>query len=91
MPNATPTSTKAIMENLGRGIRSLVLAHGEPYTYESDAAFGKQLDGMIAAALKAAVEGRQTSKQMKVRQEKARQAFARRLARRVALLPPVAS
>jgi hypothetical protein len=88
----TATATRTLYENLGTGIRALVMAHnGNIWTYEAAAAFGKQVDGLIAAALKAALPGRQSAKQVRALQQEARQAFARALARKVAKLPPVAT
>jgi hypothetical protein len=82
----TATSTQTLYENIGDGIRQLVMAQPNTFTYEVAAALGKQIDGLIAAAVKSVIPGRQSAKQVRALQQEARQAFARALARKVALL-----
>lgn len=92
MPKSpTATSTRALFEHLGSGIRQLAAAQPRPATYESDAAFGKQVAGFVASAVKAIIPGSQSSKQVKVHQQAAQQAVARKVARAVSKLPPVAT
>ncbi len=84
--NSVATSTAKLFENLGHGMIALVRSLPEDIRYIDEQTLGKQIDGLIAAALKSVAPGRQTSKQIREQQQAARQAVARKLARKVAKL-----
>ncbi len=91
MPKATTaTATRALFENIGHGLIALVRAipelEGGGHTYQDEIDLGKQVDGLIRAAAKAMLEGRQSNTQAKAKHQQGRQAFARALARKVKAL-----
>lgn len=83
--SATATSTTQLYQNIGRQLRNVAdysYPDGTVPTDETDAKLGRLIAGMIGAAVKSAIPGRQTSAQIKALQQQAQQAFARKLARK---------
>lgn len=81
---AVATSTRSLHEHLGRDMLALaraVIDEMPVITYDDQIAFGRQIAGMVKAAHKAVIAGKQSDKQIKAAQEKAQQAFARSLRR----------
>lgn len=84
-------STRTLWQNIGHGILALTAplqskSETSGITYQDEVDLGKQVDGLIQASVKAALPGRQNNAQVRAIQQQARQAFARKLARRVAKL-----
>lgn len=82
MPTADRPTTQKLHWNLGDGLLKIG-EHYRRFNVNPEMAMGETMDGLVSAALKAVLPGRQSSKQVADLQQRARQAVSRKIARQV--------